>query len=162
MRAQFLDLYECTLRSKPLYVWQCKNLIPTTSYKQWCWNKVLHLCMMLYWQVILKVLVPESLENNFLLNLQILSLFKPIHHKLWKNCKFISFLKVFGENYVNVIHCFIKWWKPCFLISEKVFHQCREFAHETSHIKRYDSTSGSKISMFEKIGGRGCGSEQAP
>ena len=75
-----LTLYECTL-SKPLYVWQCKNLIPTTSYKQWCWNKVLHLCMMLYWQVILKVLVPESLENNFLLNLQILSLFKPIHHK---------------------------------------------------------------------------------
>ncbi len=55
---------------------------------------------------------------------------------------------------------FLKWWKPRFLISERVFHwflpDYKEFAHETSHTQpsKYDSNSGTKISMcLKKIGG---------
>ena len=40
----------------------------------------------------------------------------------------------------------------------------QNFAYATSHIKtfKYDSTSGTKISMFEKSWGWSCGLEQAP
>ena len=34
---------------------------------------------------VLKVLIPKSLENEFSLNLQIWSLFKPMYHPRWKN-----------------------------------------------------------------------------
>ena len=81
------------------------------------------------------------------------------YHPRWKNCKFVSLYKVISENNVNVIYYFIKWLKPHFPISESVFQSLllnyREFVHETSHIKAstYDSTSGTKTSMFEKFGG---------
>ncbi len=65
---------------------------------------------------------------------------------------------------------FLKWWKPRFLISERVFHwflpNYRELAHETSHTEPYyDSTSvmvQKSPHVWKKLGGWGCGSEQAP
>ncbi len=78
----------------------------------------------------------------------------------------------FESNYRKQCLCyllFLKWWKPRFLISERVFHRFlpnyKEFAHETSHTQpsKYDSTFGTKISIcLKKSGGWGCGSEQAP
>ncbi len=69
----------------------------------------------------------------------------------------------FESNYRKQYLCyllFLKWWKPRFLISERVFHwflrNYKEFAHETSHIQpsKYDSTSGTKISIcLKKIEG---------
>ena len=47
---------------------------------------------------------------------------KSIHHPRWQHFKFVSRLKVISENSGNVIYCFIKWWKPRFLISKRVFH----------------------------------------
>ncbi len=54
---------------------------------------------------------------------------------------------------------FLKWWKPRFLISERVFHRFlpnyKEFAHETSHTQPSKSdSSGTKISIcLKKFGG---------
>ncbi len=69
----------------------------------------------------------------------------------------------FESNYRKQCLCcllFLKWWKPRFLISERIFHwflpNYNEFAHETSHtqLSKYDSTSGTKISIcLKKIGG---------
>ena len=71
-------------------------------------------------------------------------------------------------------HClcyllFYNWWKPCLLFSKRVFRcfllNYTDFAHEISHTKpsKYDSTFGTKISIcLKKVGGWGCGSEQAP
>ncbi len=69
----------------------------------------------------------------------------------------------FENNYRKQCLCYLlilKWWKPRFLISERVFHRFlpnyKEFAHETSHTQpsKYDSTSGTNISIcLKKIGG---------
>ncbi len=64
---------------------------------------------------------------------------------------------------------FYKWWKPRFLNSKRVFRwfllNYIKFARQISLIRpsKYDSTFGTKISIcLKKVGGWGCGSEQAP
>ncbi len=79
----------------------------------------------------------------------------------------ISFVSNFNKKTILIL--FYKWWKPRFVISKRVFRwfllNYTDFAHKISHIKpsKYDSTFGTKISIcLKKMGGWGCGSEQAP
>ncbi len=88
--------------------------------------------------------------------------------KKWQIC--ISFA---SNNYLRkqclcYLLCY-KWWKPCLLISKPVFRwfllNYTDFANKISYTNpsKYDSTSGTKISIcLNKVGGWGCGSEQAP
>ncbi len=113
--------------------------------------------------------VPKSLENLFSLNGQIWSLFLAKYHPWWKNFKYVSHNVSNLRKQCLCYLLFYKWWKPCFLISKRVFRwflqNYTDFAHEISHMKpsKYYSTFGTKISIcLKKVGGWGCGSEQAP
>ncbi len=126
----------------------------------------------LHQRLILKGAYSEILEIEFSLNFKIWSLFKPIQHPWWKKCTVLSPLKSNKRKRKQCL-CYLLFYKMVethfLIISQRVFHwfypNYREFVHETSHIQpsKYDSTSGTKISIcLKKIGGWGCGSEQAP
>ncbi len=78
-------------------------------------------------------LISFNLQVTFHINISAL-----IKIKLKKNKKpkVVSLLQVIRENKVYVIYCFIKYWKPHFVISEMVFQRFllnyTEFVHETS------------------------------
>ncbi len=88
--------------------------------------------------------------------------------KVKKLQSFISF----ESNNRNQCLCYLLFYQMVetrFLISERVFHwflpNYIQFVHETSHTQpsKYNATSGTRISIcLKKIGGWGCGSEQAP
>ena len=78
-------------------VYMVRNCIPQVAF-------VINISISSFYK--LKVPGPKFGKMNFLLNLQIRSLFKPIHHPRWKNYKFLSPVKVIIENKAYVIYCF--------------------------------------------------------
>ncbi len=83
----------------------------------------------------------------FLLNWQIWSLFQPIYHAKWQNCKFITCLQAITENNVLLLIIVLYNMVTIYFLISKVFQwfilNYTDFAHATLYIKpsTYDSIS---------------------
>ena len=112
----------------------------------------------------------EIWENEFSLNLQIWSLFKPLHHPWWKNCKFLSPWKVIIGNQYLFYLLFYKLVETTFsnfregfsLISSELHRVCAwNFTHTYRLLNMTQLLVSKSPRVWKKVGegGWGCGSE---
>ncbi len=145
-------------------------------WKTWSWMK----CLVSRWTIhcvewkadvcdIIKGACPEILGKWIFFKLADMVTFPTKTSSMVEKLQIcISFARNLRKQCLGYL-LFYKWWKPRFLISKRGFRwfllNYIESAHQISHIRpsKYDSTFGTKISIcLKKIGGWGCGSEQAP